>query len=81
LVKHDPVFTFKEKKVCTGFKNKGEQMQKQSFTKKQKKDEDPQKDFHAEVINDHEACIIQLLISVFNISQWLSLYNIKCKLV
>ena len=80
IVKHDLVFAFKNKKVCTRIKNKGEQLQKRSFAKNKKEAEDMHTDFHLELLNDHKAYIFHALISVLDRDQWISRFNIKCKM-
>ena len=79
IVKHDPVFAFKSKKSLHWVQK---QRPKNSETKihQKKEAEYLHADFHLEVLNGKKAGITHAEISIFNSTQWISRYNIKCKL-
>ena len=70
----------KAKRSVLGSKIKAINCRNDALLKIKKEVEHLQKDVHLEILNDHKAKIIHALISIFNIAQWHSHYNIKYKL-
>ena len=79
IIKVDPIFTFRGKKVHTGSKSQST-APKGSLVRKKKQDDDDLKGLYLEVLNDQNAQIASDLKIFFASDFWLNRCNIERKL-